>query len=168
MPWTLRNVRVYDRFVLIASEGGVTFWTGNHPLAVGDGDLAANPEIKQAELAFRRGASRPDARSAGAALLPRRSRATSPRTPAGGSSLLARKAFYTRRCRSDRPMRYTRPGIGPRRSVPYLLLLPFAVARSPAPRGARQQPPARSVPAGRLRRARRVSCFFRRSDSGFP
>jgi hypothetical protein len=24
----------------------VTFWTGNHPLAVGDGDLAANPAIK--------------------------------------------------------------------------------------------------------------------------
>ena len=54
VPWTLRNIRVYDRFVLIASEGGVTFWTGNHPLAVGDGDLAANPEIKQAEIEFRR------------------------------------------------------------------------------------------------------------------
>ncbi len=52
-PWTLRNVRVYDRFVLIASEGGVTFWTGNHALARGEGDLAANPDLKQAELAFR-------------------------------------------------------------------------------------------------------------------
>ena len=53
MPWTIRNVRVYDRFVLIASEGGVTFWTGNHPLAIGEGDLAANPAIKQAEIEFR-------------------------------------------------------------------------------------------------------------------
>jgi hypothetical protein len=52
-PWTVRNLRVYDRFVLVASEGGVTFWTGNHPLATGEGDLAANPRIKAADLAFR-------------------------------------------------------------------------------------------------------------------
>jgi hypothetical protein len=52
-PWTLRNLRAYDRFVLIASEGGVTFWTGNHPLAIGEGDLAANPSLKTADLAFR-------------------------------------------------------------------------------------------------------------------
>jgi hypothetical protein len=38
---------------MIASEGGVTFWTGNHPLAKGDGDLAANPDLKRAELEFR-------------------------------------------------------------------------------------------------------------------
>jgi hypothetical protein len=53
LPWTVRNLRVYDRFVLIASEGGVTFWTGNHPLAIGEGDLAANPELKRADLEFR-------------------------------------------------------------------------------------------------------------------
>lgn len=53
-PWTARNVRAYHRFVLVASEGGVTFWTGNHPLARGEGDLAANPELKRADLAFRR------------------------------------------------------------------------------------------------------------------
>jgi hypothetical protein len=53
-PWTVRNMRVYGRFVLVASEGGVTFWTGNHPLARGEGDLAANPELKNAELEFRR------------------------------------------------------------------------------------------------------------------
>jgi len=45
-PWTVRNIAVHGRFVLVASEGGVTFWTGNHPLAVGDGDMAANPAIK--------------------------------------------------------------------------------------------------------------------------
>jgi 4-amino-4-deoxy-L-arabinose transferase-like glycosyltransferase len=54
LPWTLRNLGVHDRFVLIASEGGVTFWTGNHPLARGEGDLAANPDLKRAELELRR------------------------------------------------------------------------------------------------------------------
>jgi hypothetical protein len=52
-PWTLRNAKEYGRFVLVASEGGVTFWTGNHPLAIGEGDLAANPALKQAEVTFR-------------------------------------------------------------------------------------------------------------------
>ena len=45
-PWTARNYVTYGRPVLIASEGGVTFWTGNHPLAIGEGDMAANPAIK--------------------------------------------------------------------------------------------------------------------------
>ena len=53
-PWTVRNYLVHDRFVLVASEGGVTFWTGNHPLARGEGDLAANPALKEEELRFRR------------------------------------------------------------------------------------------------------------------
>jgi len=53
-PWTLRNARVYERFVPVASTGGVNFWTGNHPLAIGEGDLAANPDIKRAEIDFRR------------------------------------------------------------------------------------------------------------------
>jgi 4-amino-4-deoxy-L-arabinose transferase-like glycosyltransferase len=52
-PWTLRNAREYGRFVLVASEGGVTFWTGNHPLAIGEGDMAANPDIKRANAALR-------------------------------------------------------------------------------------------------------------------
>ena len=53
-PWTVRNYMVHERFVLVASEGGVTFWTGNHPLASGEGDLAANPALKEEELRFRR------------------------------------------------------------------------------------------------------------------
>jgi 4-amino-4-deoxy-L-arabinose transferase-like glycosyltransferase len=53
VPWTIRNHRVYGRWIAVASEGGVTFWTGNHPLARGDGDLAANLDIKRAELVFR-------------------------------------------------------------------------------------------------------------------
>jgi 4-amino-4-deoxy-L-arabinose transferase-like glycosyltransferase len=46
-PWTMRNVREHGRLVVIASEGGITFWTGNHPLSPGEGDMAANPAIKQ-------------------------------------------------------------------------------------------------------------------------
>jgi 4-amino-4-deoxy-L-arabinose transferase-like glycosyltransferase len=45
-PWMIRNYHQYGRVVLIASEGGITFWTGNHPLSPGDGDMAANPAIK--------------------------------------------------------------------------------------------------------------------------
>ena len=52
-PWTVRNAVVHQRFVLIASEGGVTFWTGNHRDAIGEGDLAANPHLKLRNLEFR-------------------------------------------------------------------------------------------------------------------
>ncbi len=52
-PWTARNVREHGRLVLIASEGGVTFWTGNNPLARGEGDLAANPGMKAASQALK-------------------------------------------------------------------------------------------------------------------
>jgi hypothetical protein len=53
IPWTARNAMVYGRFVLVASEGGITFWTGNNPLAIGEGDMAANVAIKRANLALR-------------------------------------------------------------------------------------------------------------------
>ena len=52
-PWTLRNVAVHGRLVLIASEGGVTFWTGNHREAIGEGDLAANPHLTARNAGFR-------------------------------------------------------------------------------------------------------------------
>jgi hypothetical protein len=52
-PWTARNFREYGRLVLIASEGGITFWTGNHPLARGEGDMAANPDISRANRELR-------------------------------------------------------------------------------------------------------------------
>jgi 4-amino-4-deoxy-L-arabinose transferase-like glycosyltransferase len=93
-PWTVRNAIVYDRFILVASEGGVTFWTGNHPLAVGEGDLAANPRLKLAELEFRR---------AHAGLTPeeleplyyRDALASIAADPVWWLGLLVRKAFYT-------------------------------------------------------------------------
>jgi 4-amino-4-deoxy-L-arabinose transferase-like glycosyltransferase len=52
-PWTIRNGVHYGRPVLIATEGGVTFWTGNHALARGEGDLAANPDLKRAQQTLR-------------------------------------------------------------------------------------------------------------------
>jgi 4-amino-4-deoxy-L-arabinose transferase-like glycosyltransferase len=53
-PWSVRNTREYGRFVLVATEGGVTFWTGNHPHARGEGDLASNPHLKLESQALRR------------------------------------------------------------------------------------------------------------------
>jgi 4-amino-4-deoxy-L-arabinose transferase-like glycosyltransferase len=51
-PWTIRNWHHYGRLVVIASDGGVTFWTGNNPLATGEGDMAANPHLKIAQRAL--------------------------------------------------------------------------------------------------------------------
>jgi 4-amino-4-deoxy-L-arabinose transferase-like glycosyltransferase len=93
MPWTIRNAREYGRFVLVASEGGITFWTGNHPLAVGEGDLAANPRLKRENVALR-------ARHPG--LTPeqlepiyyREALGFIRERPAAWAGLMARKAFY--------------------------------------------------------------------------
>ena len=93
-PWTIRNHRVYGRWVAVASEGGVTFWTGNHPLAVGDGDLAANPAIKRADLAFR--AAHPGVSAEELEpLYYREAFAWIRSDPGAWLQLLARKAFYT-------------------------------------------------------------------------
>ena len=93
-PWTLRNLQHYGRFVMIASEGGVTFWTGNHPLARGEGDLAANPELKRAEIAFR--AAHPGLTAEQLEPLYYRDALRHIRNhPLAWLALLARKAFYT-------------------------------------------------------------------------
>jgi 4-amino-4-deoxy-L-arabinose transferase-like glycosyltransferase len=52
-PWTIRNYYHHGRLVVIASDGGVTFWTGNNPLATGEGDMAANPHLKYANQELR-------------------------------------------------------------------------------------------------------------------
>ena len=93
MPWTIRNAREYGRFVLVASEGGITFWTGNHPLAVGEGDLAANPQLKRENVALR-------ARHAGLSpeqlepIYYREARQFIREQPVAWARLMARKAFY--------------------------------------------------------------------------
>jgi hypothetical protein len=126
LPWTIRNVRVYGRFVAIASEGGVTFWTGNHPLAIGEGDLAANPEIKRAELEFRRAhpALTPEALEP---LYYRDALAYIRAHPGWWIALVARKAFYTvvplGPSYALHSARYRAAS-----AAPYLILLPFAAA----------------------------------------
>lgn len=139
-PWTARNVRAYGTFVLVASEGGVTFWTGNHPLARGEGDLAANPEIKRAELAFR--ATHPGLtaeeleplyyRDAIRHILDR---------PGWWFGLLLKKAFYTvvplGPSYTLHSMKYFAASV-----ASYLLLLPLAVTGAPALFRARRRPTA--------------------------
>ena len=93
-PWTARNVREYGRPVLIASEGGITFWTGNHPMSPGEGDMAANPAIKRDNQRLR---------AAHEGLSPeqlepvyyREAMQAITRDPVWWMGLLARKAFYT-------------------------------------------------------------------------
>lgn len=53
IPWTVRNYFHHGRLMIVASDGGVTFWTGNHPLAIGEGDMAANPTLKRANQELR-------------------------------------------------------------------------------------------------------------------
>lgn len=52
-PWTARNYMAHGRLVIAAPTGGVNFWVGNHPLAVGEGDMAANPAIKIDQVRLR-------------------------------------------------------------------------------------------------------------------
>ena len=93
-PWTARNWQEYGRPILIASEGGITFWTGNHPLASGEGDMAANPAIKRDNQRLR---------AAHPGLSPeelepiyyREAFGAIAADPLWWSGLLARKAFYT-------------------------------------------------------------------------
>jgi hypothetical protein len=126
VPWTIRNHRVYGRWIAIASEGGVTFWTGNHPLARGDGDLAANPDLKRAELAFR--ASHPGLTPEDLEpLYYRDALAWIRANPGAWIALVARKALYTivpaGPSYALHSMRYRIAS-----AAPYLILLPVAAA----------------------------------------
>jgi hypothetical protein len=120
-PWTARNAIVHGRFVIVSAEGGVNFWIGNHPEAIGEGDLASNPRLEQAHVAFRAGLDgltpeQQEPRYYRAAL------AAIAADPAGWLGLLARKAFYlavpvgpSYRLRS---LRYQLGSV-----IPYVLLL---------------------------------------------
>jgi len=133
-PWTIRNHRLYGRWIAVASEGGVTFWTGNHPLATGDGDLAANPDLKRAELAFR--AAHPTLSPEQLEpLYYRDALAWIRANPGAWLALIARKAFY-----SVVPLgpsyalhssRYVAASV-----IPYALVLAAAIAGVRRTRGA--------------------------------
>jgi hypothetical protein len=145
-PWTIRNLRVHGRFVLIASEGGVTFWTGNHPLARGEGDLAANPALKRAELAFR--ASHPGLTPEELEpLYYREALRWIAENPLAWSALVARKLFYTivptGPSYAVHSARYRFASI-----VPYVLLLPFAAIGARRVWARQQRPTALFLLAG--------------------
>ena len=93
-PWTARNFAVHDRLVLVAADGGVNFWIGNHPLATGEGDMAANPAIKHAYREFEArypglSAEQLESRFAREAL------AEIAEDPGRWAVLLVKKVFYT-------------------------------------------------------------------------
>jgi 4-amino-4-deoxy-L-arabinose transferase-like glycosyltransferase len=124
-PWTMRNARVHGRLILVAATGGVNFWIGNHPLATGDGDLAANPGIKQADLELR--AAHPGLGAE--ALEPiyyRESFRYIASHPGWWLSLVARKSFYVAvpvgASYAVHSFRYRVAAV-----ASYLLLLPFTL-----------------------------------------
>lgn len=124
-PWTLHNLRAHDRFILIASEGGVTFWTGNHPLARGEGDMAANPPLKLAnrELRLRHPGLTPEQLEP---VYYREALAAIREHPGRWIGLLARKMFYLWvPIGPSYALHSTRYRVAT--TVPYLLVLPFAV-----------------------------------------
>jgi hypothetical protein len=125
-PWTIRNHHVYGRWIAIASEGGVTFWTGNHALARGEGDLAANPDLKRAELVFR--AAHPGLTPEQLEPLYYRDAFMWMRAnPGAWLALVARKAVYTIvPAGPSYALHSARYRIAS--AAPYLLLLPFAAA----------------------------------------
>lgn len=47
LPWNLYLYSREARWIFVASEGPMTFWTGTHPRYSGDGDLASNPEVQK-------------------------------------------------------------------------------------------------------------------------
>jgi len=126
LPWTARNVIEHGRFVLIASEGGITFWTGNHPLSPGDGDMAANVDIKRANLVLREqhaGLTQTELEG----VYYREALKAIAADPVWWAGLLAKKFFYTwvpigrsYKLHSSRHYALT--------LASYLLTLPFAVA----------------------------------------
>jgi len=50
LPWNFHLYRKEGHPVFIASEGGITLWTGTHPSYAGDGDLSVNPAV---QIAYR-------------------------------------------------------------------------------------------------------------------
>ena len=125
-PWTARNYATSGRPILVASEGGLTFWTGNHPLSRGEGDLAANPALKLESRRLR--AAHPGLSEE--ALEPvyyREALHAIAADPAWWVGLLARKLVYT--FVPLGPSYTLHSGLYRAGSiVPYLLVLPFGLA----------------------------------------
>ena len=170
--WSLARGRCgttghYGRLVLIASEGGITFWTGNHPLSPGEGDMAANPAIKLDNRRLRAahpGLSRGGAR---AGLLPRGDCSRSRRTRRGGSAWSSRSSSISG-CRSARRTLLHSRLFRIASWVSYGLLV---VPRPRRPGGAGSATPDRACArcgCCSRRPSSRAWCSCRRSASVFP
>lgn len=126
LPWIIRNYVVYDRLVLTVAHGGVTFWTGNNPLARGEGDLAANPEMKRARIAFEAQHAGMSSQDMDAVYYQEAFHFIVTR-PLAWSALLVKKLFYTvvpiGPSYTLHSARYFLGSV-----IPYGLLVPFAVA----------------------------------------
>ncbi|MFB3853315.1 MAG: glycosyltransferase family 39 protein [Vicinamibacterales bacterium] len=93
-PWAARNFAADRTFRLSAARGGINFWIGNNPLARGEGDMAANPEVKRASLALE--AAHPGASPAEMdRVYYREAFDYIAREPVSWAKLLGRKLFYT-------------------------------------------------------------------------
>ena len=47
LPWNFHLYRKEGHLIFVASEGGITLWTGTHPEYSGDGDLSVNPGVQR-------------------------------------------------------------------------------------------------------------------------
>ncbi len=47
LPWNFHLYRKDGHLIFVASEGGITLWTGTHPSYSGDGDLSVNSEVQR-------------------------------------------------------------------------------------------------------------------------
>lgn len=47
LPWNFHLYRKEGHPIFVASEGGITLWTGTHPSYSGDGDLSVNPGVQR-------------------------------------------------------------------------------------------------------------------------
>ena len=164
-PWTARNFEHHGRFVLVASDGGVTFWTGNNPLATGEGDMAANPHLKYANQELR--ARHPHLNEEQMEPIYYRESLTWIREHPG-DWLVAHGEEGVLPGRADRTVvpaahstRYYATSV-----LSVGLLLPLAVVGGWR-LGARRGRAGRHVAARGRAPSRRASCSFRRSASGF-
>ena len=126
---------------------------------IGEGDLAANPRIKHAELEFR---------AAHPGLTPKQLEPLYYRDALalhrGASRLVAvaarAESASTRSCRSGRRMRYTRPDIASRQSCVVLAPAAVRVGGRAADWRAGRSRPTRAVPAGRRPQSLVCLVFF--------
>ena len=168
-PWTIRNIRVYDRFVADRIGRRRDVLDGQSSARASATAISRRiRELKQAELEFRRAHPGLSAEAARAAVLPRRVRldrrhpvawlssmaaqGSSTRIVPVGPSYALHSARYLRRVGDPVPARCCRSAIA-----------------APGGCAPRQQPPASLLwlLAG-LRRSSPASFFSRRNDSGFP